>query len=157
MVSHIPRLEGVAEGILYQNKNYDGSGLPHSSLSAEDIPLASRIIRVIKEMLNRQAEGEGYLAALDAMAQMPQRYDPEVVETARRLWGGDAASGEGDLISIDPRELQVGDTLVNDISTEDGKLLFAQGQRISQPVLMRIRSYARLRGVQGPVKVRRKV
>src|SRR5207302_9411083 len=39
LLAHIPRLESVSKIILYQDKNYDGSGFPADAVAGEDIPV----------------------------------------------------------------------------------------------------------------------
>ena len=38
LLSHIPRLESVAAVVLYQNKNFDGTGFPADKIAGEEIP-----------------------------------------------------------------------------------------------------------------------
>jgi len=44
--AHIPRLEGVARAVLYQGKNYDGTGFPTDAVAAGEIPMGARVLRV---------------------------------------------------------------------------------------------------------------
>jgi response regulator RpfG family c-di-GMP phosphodiesterase len=37
LLAKIPRLESVAEMVLYQKKNYDGTGFPKEPISGEEI------------------------------------------------------------------------------------------------------------------------
>ncbi|MDD4952329.1 MAG: response regulator, partial [Desulfovibrionaceae bacterium] len=47
LLSRIPRMAGVAKMIMYQNKNYDGTGNPREKIAGEDIPLGARILKLV--------------------------------------------------------------------------------------------------------------
>ena len=49
LIAKIPRLKDVAEIVLYQQKHYSGGGFPVDDRRGEEIPLASRILRVASE------------------------------------------------------------------------------------------------------------
>ncbi len=55
LLSHIPRLESVAQIILYQHKNFDGTGFPFDAVAGEDIPVGARILRVLHDLLRHEA------------------------------------------------------------------------------------------------------
>ena len=52
LLAKIPRLESVAEIVRYQNKYFDGSGMPQDSVSGEKIPIAARMLRVLSDIVN---------------------------------------------------------------------------------------------------------
>ena len=47
LLSSIPRLEGVAQILHYHRKNFDGTGFPTDELKGTDLPLGSRILKVL--------------------------------------------------------------------------------------------------------------
>ena len=55
LLSHIPRLESVAAVVLYQNKNFDGTGFPSDKTAGEDIPIGARILRVLQDLLEYES------------------------------------------------------------------------------------------------------
>ncbi len=103
LVSNIPRLREVAEVIAYQEKRYDGGGLPPDTVSGERIPLGARILKValdfdtleamyrhkrqsdnpVAEALERMRDREGWydpdvLGALESLATLPDGYEPRL-------------------------------------------------------------------------------
>ena len=46
LVRHIPRLDSVAEMIYYQEKKYNGEGVPDDDRKGKEIPLGARVLRV---------------------------------------------------------------------------------------------------------------
>ena len=58
LIKNIPRMEGVAEIIAYQEKLYDGSGVPTDHPGGEDIPLGARILKVALDYDSLQISGK---------------------------------------------------------------------------------------------------
>ena len=56
-LSNIPRLEGVASIVMWSDKHYDSGGLPVGSLHGNDIPIGSRIIKLLKEFYGYMQRG----------------------------------------------------------------------------------------------------
>ena len=54
-MGRIPRLEGVARIILYQHKNFDGSGFPQDDVGGHDIPAGQKITPAMLELLRNFA------------------------------------------------------------------------------------------------------
>jgi len=56
LLSKILRLESVARIVLYQNKNFDGTGFPSDAVKGEEIPVEARIIRVLTDLAQIEAK-----------------------------------------------------------------------------------------------------
>ena len=54
LIGKIPRLQEVAKIILYQAKNFDGTGFPEDHVSGADIPLGARILRVLSDLMDME-------------------------------------------------------------------------------------------------------
>lgn len=101
ILSAMPEHSYMAASILYYNENYDGSGKP-KGLVGEDIPLASRIIRVVtafhKSMLPPH-EGIGTFNYEEArehfMSHKGVLYDPKVVDAFFELYDNDIKNKTG--------------------------------------------------------------
>jgi len=76
LLANIPRLEAVARIVLYQHKHYDGSGLPADAIRGEDIPIGARILKVLMDLLELEAQKMPKAAALALMQQRQGWYDP---------------------------------------------------------------------------------
>lgn len=112
LVSNIPRLREVAEIIAYQEKRFDGGGLPPDDRSGERIPLGARVLKValdfdtleamyrdkrhaenpVSEAISRMQGREGWydpevLGALESFAALPDGYGPRMVPTAELAAG----------------------------------------------------------------------
>ena len=79
LIGRIPRMEKVAETIAYQEKHFDGSGIPVDSRQGERIPLGARIIKVVLDFDTLELAGHSKRKALDALKQRSGWYDPTVL------------------------------------------------------------------------------
>ncbi len=57
LISNIPRLEKVAEIVYYHQKHFNGAGFPQDDRAGEDIPLESRILKVLCDLEQLKATG----------------------------------------------------------------------------------------------------
>src|SRR5260221_11607169 len=79
LLANIPRLESVAKIILYQNKNYDGSGFPVDAVAGDEIPIGSRILKVLSDLAKLESVRIPKFKALDQMQSRAGWYDPRVL------------------------------------------------------------------------------
>ena len=80
LLAQIPRLEGVARIILYQNKNFDGSGFPEDAVAGEAIPLGARMLKLLVDLARLESGGVARPAALEQLRARPGWYDPRLLE-----------------------------------------------------------------------------
>jgi hypothetical protein len=84
LIKNIPRLEGVAQIVYYQNKHFDGTGYPPDTVAGKNIPLGARFLKVLNDMLELTAEGMTRSIALATMRQRPGWYDPKILSLAEQ-------------------------------------------------------------------------
>ena len=82
LVQQIPRLETVSKIILYQHKHFDGTGFPQDECANDAIPIGSRILKVLNDLLDLEARGDTRDVALQKMQQCSGIYDPKVLDAA---------------------------------------------------------------------------
>ncbi len=88
----MPQLQAIAKIITYQTEAWDGSGKP-KGLSYDDIPLESRIIRLLgdfqKKVIQYNLESDSNKALAQAFSECQQKsgilYDPKLVEALSLL------------------------------------------------------------------------
>jgi response regulator RpfG family c-di-GMP phosphodiesterase len=154
LLKRIPRLDNVAQIVLYQSKRFDGNGPPDDETAGEDIPLGARILKVVSDFHELRASG---ISRDEALAEMKQRegwYDPRVFQ---------AISGSGFREETPPRarrivqvplaELGPGLELATDITTSEGRKLVAAGTVVSEALLIRVQKFADVKGVTEPIEV----
>ena len=156
LLSNIPRLESVASAVLYQNKNFDGSGFPCNKIAGADIPIGGRILRVLQDLMALEPEKASKAKVLASMAKFPGRYDPRVLEAVAALFDVSfepAPPGTPQVRSVTIKELRVGWVLASEARNRDGMLLIPAGTQISPLLLEKLRNFAQLRELEEPLQV----
>ncbi len=154
LLANIPRLEQVARIVYYQGKNFDGSGFPKDEIAGSDIPLESRILKVLHDLTVHQERGISTSAAIRQMGSRPGRYDPEVLKTVG--WFLMAMEEEQPLlppIHVMLAELMPGMILINPIETYEGYTLITAGQKLTETVIQRLLNYHQLHRLKEPIKI----
>ena len=156
LLSKIPRLESVAQIVLYQNKQFDGAGFPKDAVAGKNIPLGARILKVLTDLLQMESMETPRLKALHLMRIREGWYDPEVLDAIISC----LASGTTTAVPArrfrrlrSVRELQVGQLLLADLYTADGLLLLSAGHRISETAMARIMNIAQISAIREPILV----
>jgi response regulator RpfG family c-di-GMP phosphodiesterase len=157
LLGNIPRLEPVARMVLYQQKHFDGTGLPHDEVAGADIPLGARILKVLTDLGELEATGKPKHTALQAMQQRPGCYDPAVLQAASAsfdIYLPEAASLATRDLAVTVRDLHAGYLILSDVRSMDDILIVKAGATVSLPLLERLRNFADMAGVQEPITVR---
>jgi response regulator RpfG family c-di-GMP phosphodiesterase len=151
MLSAIPRMEGVARIVAYQEKNFDGSGPPEEDVWQEQIPFGARILKVLLDFDALVAAGHSRGKALEKMRARRGPYDPAVLTALGAVLGEEA---KYDHREVTIYELAEGMILNEDVLSLSGsQKLLAKGLRLSKTLIMNIRSYNRVMGVREPIRV----
>ncbi len=156
LLSKIPRLESVARIILYQNKNFDGSGFPADSVKGTEIPIESRIIRVLADLAHLESKKSARFKGLEFLREQKGVYDPQVMDAVGRYFElatkTDAAAQKAPL-ALEVPDLHAGLVLTADIRTKQDILLVGAGTRLTPLILERLRNFASLEGLKLPIYV----
>jgi response regulator RpfG family c-di-GMP phosphodiesterase len=157
LLTKIPRLESVAEMVLYQRKNFDGSGFPKDRIAGKQIPLGSRILKLVTDLTHHESAGRSRDKAFAILEFQEGIYDPEILECAARCLAVPADSVspvQKSIRSVSIAELEVGHILLSDIVASTGALVIASGNVVSESLRQKIRNFARLQSVREPIRVR---
>lgn len=158
LLAHIPRLESVAKNILYQDKNFDGTGFPADGLRGEYLPMGARILRVLKK-LQQQADADKEIeVTLEDMLRHPAHYDPQIVKACRtiipvlsRIFSKQQMGRKR--VQVFLKDLQEGQRLSNPIQTSDGVMVIAAGSIITPAILQRIKNFASITPLKQPFEI----
>jgi response regulator RpfG family c-di-GMP phosphodiesterase len=157
LLANIPRLDGVARIVLFQNKNFDGTGFPADAVQGDEIPLGARVLRVLTDLSAAEARGQSRESALVEMqARAGAAYDPAVLASIAACFDvavPDQTPSHPAARSIPFRELRVSDLLVNPIETLDGVMIVGGGTMVTPMLLEKLRNFAAINGVREPVCV----
>ena len=155
LLANIPRLESVARIVLYQHKHYDGSGFPADEVRGEEIPIAARILKVLTDLLELEAQKMPKDDALKLMQQRMGWYDPRVLDATFACFDiylpDISAKSQG--LPISAKDLRVGQIVLTDIKTESGKTLVLARSQITQVLLVRVANFAKFSPIQEPIYI----
>ncbi len=147
LLANIPRLEEVRAILFNQRKNYDGSGLPDNGLSGEQIPLGSRILKILFDFDTFEAQGQDLGLALESMRARQGHYDLKLIEEFSKIRGTTLTDIEIRHLALG--DLQIGMQFAEDVRTATGLLVIPRGSEVTETLLERIRNFSGL--VEKPV------
>jgi response regulator RpfG family c-di-GMP phosphodiesterase len=153
----IPRLEAVARIVLYQNKNFDGTGFPSDAVKSEEIPVEARILRALTDLAKLEARKIPRFKALDQLRQQPGHYDLKVLDAVARCFhltpGSQPEAAAKSSVALDFPDLRPGHVLSANIVTKQDILIVGAGTKITPLILERLRNFASLSGLKLPIYV----
>ncbi|MBL9210695.1 MAG: response regulator [Opitutaceae bacterium] len=156
LLVNIPRLEEVARIVLYQNKNFDGTGMPHDSCAGKDIPAGARVLRVLTDLLALEAGGISRPRAFAELRTRRGAYDPDILEAVSSCYHVSDPAVGAPLDSeheVTLAGLCVGHLLVANIETIEGVMLVSAGTVVTPVILEKLRNFATVIGIQEPFRV----
>jgi len=159
LLANIPRLEAVSLNILYQNKNFDGSGFPDDDICGENIPKVSRIMKILGDFIKMEERKIPASSIFASMCRTTDLYDTSLVEMIAPCLGvRDLAKSQGPfykymVVTID--QLMENDILSTNILTSNGVLFINEGTIVTSFLLLKLQNYAELMDVSTSIKVRR--
>ncbi len=150
LLKTIPRLEGVAEIIAYQEKRFDGTGTPPDGPCGKAIPAGSRILKVALDYESLISRGSTPEMAAGELRYHSGWYDPDVVAALQIALNITKAHV---IRTVKLDELKDEMILAADLKSVQGTLLCAKGAEVTPALRMRLRNYACNLGFRGPIKV----
>ncbi len=155
MLAPIPRLERVAQIIRYQEKHFDGSGIPLDGVAGDKIPIGARIIKVARDFEALLAAGRKEEEAFGEMALDSASYDLNVISALAGLY--DLPERKEDEVEegfeIKVKDLMIGQRLLGDVETVRGLLLLSKGSIITSVAYERLINFHRFIGLKEPLRV----
>jgi response regulator RpfG family c-di-GMP phosphodiesterase len=146
IVGKVKRFASLTDNILHQNENIDGTGFP-GHLSGEDIPIGSRIIRVVKDFdfLIAGKANDKKMSISNAYAWMKERsgvwYDRKVLQSFIDLLGKRESDDNEMEFSIGLESLKPGDKLLEDLILHNGNVMLKAGQEINSTMVEKLKEY----------------
>jgi response regulator RpfG family c-di-GMP phosphodiesterase len=128
VIARIPRLERVAQIILYQHKNYDGTGWPQDDVKGDGLPLEVRVLRAVVAHDELASQGWSETEIIAHLAENRGRIDPAVFKALEQLARNPTSTTERRVL---PSELEVGMILQDDLKTDGGMMLLCRGAEIT--------------------------
>lgn len=127
LIRKIPRMESIANTILYQEKSFNGEGVPHDHVSGKDIPIGARMLKVVLDFLKAKSLNLDDDKAVDTLDSHPERYDPKILEAFKKT-----LEIEEQKRTVSLKDLKLNMILVEDIRTKRGQLVAKGGQKVTE-------------------------
>lgn len=156
LLADIPRLATVADIILYQQKHFDGTGMPTDAIAGEAIPLGARLLKILIDRLDLEADGVVKQRARETMTARQGVYDPHLLNECFVCFPdflSNTISSSRPVISRHVDELRPGDISVSDVSTKNGSVLVRAGSSMTAAMIARLANFVELGDVKEPILV----
>jgi response regulator RpfG family c-di-GMP phosphodiesterase len=151
LLKNIQLLENVSNTVLYQNKNYDGSGVPQfDKLSGSDIPLSARILKGAIEYQNCRIRANNALEFSDILKSREAFIDPNIYKALLKVM---IKEDSRDLKELKVVLLKPGMIFANDVLTSNNRKIAAQWQEATDGIIERIKNIHFQIGVKEPIQV----
>ncbi len=150
LIQSIPRLGNVARIIAYQEKGFDGSGVPRDDVAGEDIPLGARLLKITLDFDKHTMSGGSLPDALQELTRSGALYDPRAMEALREVIAGELVY---EIKSMRVDELPPGMILASDVKTREDVLLVPRGQEVTATLLLRLKNFAKIGVIANSVRV----
>ncbi len=151
LIKRIPRLENVAKAIEFQLVRYDGSNSPDKEIIENNIPVISRILKIINDydyFLNIEDDPQ---EAIIKLQENSSHYDPKILNVLFLAVKG--IMPKHTVLSVKFKELRIGMTLVREIKDTKGNTLVKKGTEITDMILMKLIHAAKVRDIYEPILV----
>jgi HD-GYP domain-containing protein (c-di-GMP phosphodiesterase class II) len=158
LLSQIPRLETVSKAVLYQSKNYDGSGFPDDRLREDYIPMPARILHALNYLVLESEKERDLEIILDEMALYNKKFDRIVVEACKEILPLLQRILTKPLKEVAKKkalikDLAEGQRLASNIETKDGIIIVNAGTILRPAVLQRIQNFATIMPIKEPIEI----
>jgi response regulator RpfG family c-di-GMP phosphodiesterase len=153
MLANIPRLKPVAKIIEYQEKLFNGHGVPNDDIAGENIPLGSRILKIALDFdsfLQSGAKKENILEVLNQRTKLGW-YDERLIRILEK-----PVVKRKKFISTEVTLNKLDDTMIlaDDLFNKRGTILLgSKGQEITKSFIYRLVNIHKNEGIQQPIKV----
>ena len=153
LVGRIPRMDRVAEILAYQEKHYEGGGVPPDATAGEAIPLGARILKAVLDFDILLANGMTKAEALIKMERRKGVYDPRTLAALSEVLGEHARYA---MQKVHLHSLIPGMVLAEDLVGQRGSetlMLLAKGRELNATVIEFILDNSRTIRINQPVAV----
>ena len=150
LIVKIPRMKRVAEIIKFQDKYYDGCGVPGDTQQGNTIPMEARILKVALDFDALESAGKSKAEAFNEMKQRKGWYDPAVIDAMKAAF---AKEIKYEVKTTVVAGLLEGMILAEDIQSSQYVLLASKGQQVTQSMILRLQNFTKSGGIREPFTV----
>ncbi len=152
LVTPIPRLEHVREILRWRDRRHDGAAATGTTVGSrrptpgpigDQIPLASRVLKVARDFEELDSGGLSAADTVEIMRRRVGAYDPAVLSVLARIFHAEERPRvltEVDLTDL--WDLPVGTRIARDLVTQGGTLLLSRGHELTPSTIERLRNWS---------------
>jgi response regulator RpfG family c-di-GMP phosphodiesterase len=156
LLAGIPRLEGAARIILFQQKNFDGSGFPAEICAGNDIPIGARMLKILLDRIALEGLPGGHSRAHETMKARAGAYDPKLLGLSflclPNAIRGEVSAGNP-VLRLKMDELAPGQIIAADIRSTGGMLVVSAGHQLTSAMINRLGNLSEIGEISGPFMV----
>jgi response regulator RpfG family c-di-GMP phosphodiesterase len=157
LIKNIPRMESVAEAVGDQNCTYVSRFSPGSPFG-KDIPIISRILKIIMDYDRFRETLHTSIAAIEAMQARESEYDPIFLDVfftkvlnIDELMASRATKPKIGEKQIFVDDLKIGMVIARDVNDKKGILIVAKGTLITEVLMYKLMNYFRSQSIVAPI------
>ena len=150
LLDKIPRMEEIAESIRYQEKNFDGSGVPRDEIKGRMIPLGARLLKGVLDFDRHEASGLAPAACLSRMKRQPNLYDPDILAALEQTM---VRKAPVETQEVSFSNLKDGMVMARDVKSKSGILILCNGHRITPSVRQHLENFHNNSNLEEPLHV----
>ena len=151
MLKKIPRLSPVALMVAGQMRDYKDYQQTNDALPDDEVLLGSLMLRAVLDFDLLISKNMSLSQAVEAMRQRKGVYHPMILQCLATI---DKVDRSMEIKSIYVKDLAIGMIADENILSVKGLLLIAKGQEVSNPMIERLRSFAKTTHVIEPFRMK---
>lgn len=148
LVNKIPRMSSIAQAILYQEKGFNGDGIPYDDIKGRDIPLGARMLKIVCDYVKLESAGYTPLEAIQSLKEQQELYDPSLLNSFKKT-----LTLEVPKIEVDVAMLNKAMVIEQEIYTNREQLIARKGQRVTEALMNIIHHCVENKAVSGTVLI----
>ncbi|MGV7931273.1 MAG: HD domain-containing phosphohydrolase [Spirochaetota bacterium] len=150
LIGKIPRLESIAEMILFQEKHYDGTGFPEDKKVAGAIPEGARILKLAIDFDTLVSSGADPFNAISEIKRRDGWYDDNMVIALDAVLKKEKLY---EIKSVSLEQLSARMIFAEDVYSEGGALLMQRGVEVTAAMILRLKNVDKHGGIRQPLRV----
>lgn len=150
LLSHIPRMEAVAEAVYYQFKHFDGSGFPVDPKKEKEIPVGGRVLKAVSDYDFLESRSIEPSQALGILRNREGHYDLDILAALEKVLGVRAECRAKEVFI---KELKAGMVFAVDVKAANGRLIASRGQEVSPLIISSLESIMENMEIPEPLRI----
>ncbi|MBW3696028.1 response regulator [Vibrio sp. T187] len=148
LIRRIPRMGTIANAIQYQDKGFNGEGLPEDELKGKELPLGARMLKIVCDYTRLEKAKVPALQAIETLSEQKELYDPTLFTAFKTT-----LTFERPVASIGIADLAPEMVLNQELRTDRGQLVASKGQKVTDALINIIRHCLRNRAMSWDAQV----